>query len=206
MIAMRPLTSRQQEILDYLRRCLRDEGVPPTLAEIADALEIKSTNAVRGHLQALARKGLVELLPTLARGIRLTERNAPDDALPIIGRVAAGRPVLTEAHIEKYCRIGPELFQNRADYFLRVRGLSMRDAGILEGDLLAIQRAEEARSGQLVVARLGEEMTIKRLRLEGSMAYLEPANPDFATLSIDLEREELRIEGIVVGVIRSEWA
>ena len=203
---MKPLTPRQQEILDYIRRSMRQEGVPPTIAEIASALRIKSTNAVRGHLQALARKELIELLPSLARGIRLLERGgAPADALPIVGKVAAGRPVLTEANIEKYCRIGPELFQDRADYLLRVRGLSMRDAGILEGDLLAVQRTEEARTGQIVVARLGDEVTVKRLRLEGSMAYLEPANPDFDTLAVDLESRELCIEGVVVGVIRSEW-
>lgn len=203
---MKPPTPRQQEILDHIRRSVKQEGVPPTIAEIAEALGLRSTNAVRGHLQALARKGLIELLPSLARGIRLLERGGePDDALPIIGKVAAGRPVLTEAHVEKYCRIGPELFQDRADYLLRVRGLSMRDAGILEGDLLAVQHAEEARSGQIVVARLGDEVTVKRLRLEGSMAYLDPANPDYRPIAIDLESQELCIEGVVVGVIRSEW-
>jgi repressor LexA len=202
---MKNITPRQQEILDHIRQTLRRSGVPPTIAEIADALGIKSTNAVRGHLQALARKGMIELMPSLARGIRLLEHRVLDDALPVIGRVAAGRPVLTEAHIEKYCRLGPELFQGKADYLLRVRGLSMRDAGILEGDLLAVQRTDQARSGQIVIARLGDEITVKRLRLEGSMAYLEPANPDFETLSVDLERQELCIEGVVVGVIRSEW-
>lgn len=202
---MRLLTARQREILDLIRQWLREEGVPPTIAEIGDALGLRSSNAVRGHLQALARKGLIELRPSLARGIRLLERETPADALPIIGKVAAGRPVLTEAHIEKYCRIGPELFQGKADYLLRVRGDSMRDAGILEDDLLVIQRTAMASSGQIVVARLGEEVTVKRLRLEGAMAYLEPANPNFRTLAIDLRREELCIEGVVVGVIRSEW-
>src|SRR5690554_919923 len=192
---MKSITPRQQEILDHIRQTLRQSGVPPTIAEIADALGIKSTNAVRGHLQALARKGVIELMPSLARGIRLLEHRILDDALPVIGRVAAGRPVLTEAHIEKYCRLGPELFHGKADYLLRVRGLSMRDAGILEGDLLAVQRTNQARSGQIVIARIGDEITVKRLRLEGSMAYLEPANPDFETLSIDLERQELCIEG-----------
>jgi len=202
---MKNTTPRQQEILDYIRQILRQSGVPPTIAEIADALGLKSTNAVRGHLQALARKGLIELMPSMARGIRLLEQQVPADALPVIGRVAAGRPVLAEAHIEKYCRLGPELFQGKADYLLRVRGLSMRDAGILEGDLLAVQRTDQARSGQIVIARLGDEVTVKRLRLEGSMAYLEPANPDFETLAVDPERQELCIEGVVVGVIRSEW-
>lgn len=202
---MKNTTPRQQEILDHIRQTLRQSGVPPTIAEIADALGLKSTNAVRGHLQALARKGLIELMPSLARGIRLLEHQAPADALPVIGRVAAGRPVLTEAHIEKYCRLGPELFQGKADYLLRVRGLSMRDAGILEGDLLAVQRTDQTRSGQIVIARIGDEVTVKRLRLEGSVAYLEPANPDFETLAVDLERQELCIEGVVVGVIRSEW-
>ncbi|MBP1148788.1 transcriptional repressor LexA [Methylocaldum sp. RMAD-M] len=202
---MKNTTPRQQEILDHIRQTLRQSGVPPTIAEIADALGLKSTNAVRGHLQALARKGLIELMPSLARGIRLLEYQAPADALPVIGRVAAGRPVLTEAHIEKYCRLDPELFQGKADYLLRVRGLSMRDAGILEGDLLAVQRTDQTRSGQIVIARIGDEVTVKRLRLEGSVAYLEPANPDFETLAVDLERQELCIEGVVVGVIRSEW-
>jgi repressor LexA len=202
---MKDTTPRQQEILDHIRQTLRQSGVPPTIAEIADALGLKSTNAVRGHLQALARKGLIELMPSMARGIRLLEQQVPADALPVIGRVAAGRPVLAEAHIEKYCRLGPELFQGKADYLLRVRGLSMRDAGILEGDLLAVQRTDQARNGQIVIARLGDEVTVKRLRLEGSMAYLEPANPDFEILAVDTERQELCIEGVVVGVIRSEW-
>jgi repressor LexA len=202
---MKDTTPRQQEILDHIRQTLRQSGVPPTIAEIADALGLKSTNAVRGHLQALARKGLIELMPSMARGIRLLEQQVPADALPVIGRVAAGRPVLAEAHIEKYCRLGPELFQGKADYLLRVRGLSMRDAGILEGDLLAVQRTDQARNGQIVIARLGDEVTVKRLRLEGSMAYLEPANPDFEILAVDTECQELCIEGVVVGVIRSEW-
>ncbi|HLF97455.1 MAG TPA: transcriptional repressor LexA [Methylococcaceae bacterium] len=201
---MKPLTDRQREILAFIEKTLMQEGFPPTIAEITRAFRVRSTNSIRGHLQALARKGAIELVPAASRGIRLLR--PAEEGLPLIGQVAAGRPILAAEHIERYCRLGPELFHNQADYLLRVRGLSMRDAGILDGDLLAVRRTPEARAGQIVVARLSDEVTVKRLRLEGGKALLEPANPDFAPIEVDLEREALAIEGVVVGVIRTEPA
>ncbi len=204
--SMKPLTDRQQDILNFIERSLLQDGFPPTIAEIAAAFGVRSTNSIRGHLQALARKGAIELVPAASRGIRLLKPTpTPDQGLPLVGRVAAGQPILAEEHIERYCRLGPELFDNRADYLLRVQGLSMRDAGILDGDLLAVQRTPEARNGQIVVARINDEATVKRLRLDNKthMAYLEPANPDFTVIAVNLQREPLVIEGVVVGVIRS---
>ena len=201
----KPLTDRQREILVFIEKTLVQEGFPPTIAEIAEALGVRSTNSIRGHLQALARKGVIELVPAASRGIRLL-KPATGEGLPLIGRVAAGQPILAEEHIERYCRLGPELFHHRADYLLRVQGMSMRDAGILDGDLLAVQCTPQARTGQIVVARIHDEATVKRLRLEDAKAFLEPANPDFAVIAVDLEREPLVIEGVVVGVIRTEPA
>lgn len=200
---MKPLTSRQQEILEFIRQFLEQEGFPPTLAEITRAMGLKSPHGVREQLQALARKGAIELIPSASRGIRLLNKVAERDALPLIGKVAAGRPVMTEAHIEKYCRLGPELFQNKADYLLRVQGMSMRDAGILDGDLLVVRQTTEARNGQIVVARMQDEVTVKTLHVEEAMAYLEPANPDFPIIVVDLAKQDLAIEGVVVGVIRT---
>lgn len=200
---MKPLTERQQEILSFIEQSINREGFPPTLAEIADAFGARSTNSIRGHLQALARKGAIELVPNASRGIRL-QKAATEQGLPLIGRVAAGQPILAQEHIEAYCQLGPDLFKHRADYLLRVHGMSMRDAGILDGDLLAVQRTPEARSGQVVVARIDDEATVKRLRLKDFKAYLEPANPDFEVIEIDLQRQTLTIEGVVVGVIRTE--
>ena len=202
--SMKALTDRQQKILDFIEQSIVQEGFPPTIAEIADAFSVRSTNSIRGHLQALARKGVIELVPAASRGIRLLKSINNQQGLPLIGRVAAGKPILAEEHIERYCQLGPELFQNRADYLLRVHGMSMRDVGILDGDLLAVHRTPEARNGQIVVARIDDEATVKRLRLQDDKAYLEPANPDFDCIEIDLKRQALAIEGVVVGVIRTE--
>lgn len=200
---MKPLTDRQQAVLDFIEQSVAEAGFPPTIAEITAAFGLSSTNSIRGHLQALARKGVIELVPSASRGIRLL-KIGNDSGLPLVGRVAAGQPILAEQHIEGYCQLGPELFRRRADYLLRVHGMSMRDAGILDGDLLAVQRTPQAVSGQIVVARIGDEATVKRLRLEGDKAVLQPENPDFTALEIDLTRDTLVIEGIVVGVIRSD--
>jgi repressor LexA len=200
---MKPLSPRQQEILDFIRQFIEQEEFPPTIAEITRALGLKSPHGVREQLQTLARKGAIELIPSASRGIRLLNKGLERDALPLIGKVAAGRPVMTEANIENYCTLGPELFQHKADYLLRVQGSSMRDAGILDGDLLVVQHMKEARSGQIVVARLQDEITVKTLRFEGERAYLEPANPEFSALVVDLGKQDLCIEGIVVGVIRN---
>jgi repressor LexA len=200
---MKSLTPRQQEILDFIRAKLEREGFPPTITEIARAIGVSSPHGVREQLQALERKGVIERIPSASRGIRLLMRSEQERGLPLIGKVAAGQPLQILAHAERYCRLGPELFEHKGDYLLRVQGMSMRDAGILDGDLLVVQHSQEARSGQIVVARIDDEVTVKRLRLEGAMAYLEPANPDFSVIAVDLGRQQLCIEGIVVGVIRT---
>lgn len=197
---MDELTPRQAEILRLIRDALEESGMPPTRSEIADAFGFSSPNAAEGHLRALARKGVIELIPGSSRGIRLKE---PVGGLPLIGRVAAGSPILAEQHIEAHYQLDPKLFRPRAHYLLRVRGMSMRDAGILDGDLLAVHRSREARNGQIVVARLTDEVTVKRYRRRGNRVTLLPENPDFEPIEVDLKREPLTIEGIGVGVIRN---
>ncbi|MEE8212105.1 MAG: transcriptional repressor LexA [Acidiferrobacterales bacterium] len=197
---MDSLTPRQTEILQMIRAFLAERGYPPTRHEIAQALGFRSVNAAVDHLKALARKGAIELLPGASRGIRLLSDH---DGLPVIGRVAAGSPILAEEHIETRYRLDPALFKPRADYLLRVRGLSMRDAGILDGDLLAVHRTTEVRNGQIVVARIDDEVTVKRFRRRGRLVTLAPENPDFAPMEIDLRHQPLVIEGLGVGVIRN---
>ena len=200
---MKPLTTRQRQILDTLRTYVAAQGRPPTRAELACLLGFRSPNAAEQHLQALARKGAIALEPGLTRNIRLLEAPAVPDGLPLIGRIAAGTPILAVEHIEAHYRVAPELFAPRADYLLRVQGLSMRDAGILEGDLLAVHRTPEARAGQIVVARLNDEVTVKRFAWEAGRVRLLPDNPEFAPLDIDPRHDELVIEGIAVGIIRT---
>ena len=193
------LTERQSEILEAIRRYIAEEHRPPSRPELARLLGIASTNGVFKHLAALEKKGAIELSPGSARGIRIKEAAG----LPLIGRVAAGSPVLAiENHLGHY-PIDPSLFNPRADYLLQVRGLSMRDEGILDGDWVVVHRTSEARTGQLVVARIGDDVTVKRLKLRGHKAELIPANPDFKTLHLDLHHDTLAIEGIAVGVIRN---
>jgi repressor LexA len=194
-----PLTSRQAEILQAIRSHIAEHGRPPSRPELARALGLASTNGVFKHLAALERKGAIGLDAGLARGIRLKD----EGGLPLVGRVAAGSPVLAIENILGRYPVDPDLFRPRADYLLQVRGLSMRDEGILDGDWLVVHRTREARSGQLVVARLGDDVTVKRLRLRGRKAELIPANPDFQTLHVDLDRQALDIEGVAVGVIRN---
>jgi repressor LexA len=198
------LTPRQTEILAFIKRCLEDHGFPPTRAEIAQELGFKSPNAAEEHLKALARKGAIEMTPGASRGIRIPgfEPHTEEDGLPIIGRVAAGAPILAEQHIEESCQINPAFFHPRADYLLRVRGMSMKDVGIFDGDLLAVHTTREARNGQIVVARIDDEVTVKRFERNGSKVRLIAENPDFAPIEIDLEQQELVIEGLSVGVIR----
>lgn len=200
---MERLTPRQTEVLDFIREYIRLEGMPPTIVEIAEAINVTSPNGVRDHLKALERKGAIELIPHASRGIRIVKRKKYA-GLPIVGRVAAGSPILAEQNIEDYCQFGPNLFRPRADYLLRVDGMSMRDAGILDGDLLAIHRSPDFRNGQIVVARIENEVTVKRIRLRGHMAYLEPENPDFETIKVNMRKSELCIEGVVVGVLRNQ--
>ncbi len=178
---------------------LQATGFPPTRAEIARKLGFRSPNAAEDHLRALERKGYIEMLPGASRGLRLLE----EVGIPIVGRVAAGSPILAEQHIQGRYQIDTALFKPRADYLLKVRGMSMRDAGILDGDLLAVHRSTEARSGQIVVARLGNEVTVKRLKRQGSQVQLLPENPDFEPISVDLKRDAFAIEGIGVGIIRN---
>jgi repressor LexA len=207
---MKKLTSRQIEVFEFIEKTIEEQGMPPTVAEITSGLGLSSTNGVRGHLQALARKGAIELIPNASRGIRLLQRRvgADDDndndeeGLPIVGRVAAGNPILATENIEDYCAVDAAVFKPRADYLLRVHGMSMCNAGILDGDLLAVHRASTAENGQIVVARIEEEVTVKRLRKKGHMAYLEAENPDFATIEVNLRKQPLAVEGIAVGVLR----
>jgi repressor LexA len=196
---MRDLTSRQQEILQLIQERIETTGMPPTRAELARQLGFRSANAAEEHLKSLSRKGMLELLPGASRGIRL----ADGGGLPVVGRVAAGNPILAQEHIKGRYQIDPALFAPRADYLLRVCGMSMKNAGILDGDLLAVQRSAEARAGQVVVARLDDEVTVKHFRKRGHSVELLPENPDFSPIVVDLRRQELVIEGIGVGVIRN---
>ena len=199
-----PLTARQQQILDWIRRHLETTGMPPTRAEIAAGLGFRTASSAEDHLRALARKGALELTPGASRGLRLTDTpDLPGTGLPLVGRVAAGHPILAAEHIEARVRLDPALFAPRADFLLRVRGLSMKGAGILDGDLLAVHKSAEARSGQIVVARLGEEVTVKRLKRDGGQVLLVAENPDFPPIVVGGRREALTIEGIGVGLIRS---
>ena len=198
------LTPRQHQVLRFIQDRLDESGVPPTRAEIAAALGFKSANAAEDHLRALQRKGVLDLLPGASRGIQLKDSLREQFGLPLIGRVAAGRPILAEENIEARYQIDPELFQPRPHYLLKVRGMSMRNAGILDGDLVAVHRTPEVRNRQIVVARLENEVTVKRYRQEGSIAWLLPENEDFEPIRVDLREESMTIEGIVVGVLRQE--
>ena len=214
---MRDLTARQQEILELIQSHIAETGFPPTRAEIARTLGFRSPNAAEEHLKALARKGVIELTSGASRGIRLkllsVTRTGDDDidlpsaiqvalTLPLIGRVAAGSPILAQEHIEASYALDPTLFSEKPDYLLKVRGLSMRDAGILDGDLLAVKRAHEARSGQIVVARVGQDVTVKRFRRRGNSIELLPENPDFQPIIVDARDEDFALEGIGVGLVR----
>ena len=196
---MDSLTRRQAEVLDVIRSHIADSGYPPTRADIAAELGFKSANAAEEHLKALARKGAIQVIPGTSRGIRLAGGNG----LPIIGRVAAGSPLLAVEHIEDTCDVPPSLFSPRADFLLRVRGDSMVGAGILDGDLLAVHKTSDARDGQIVVARIEDEVTVKRLRrTRRDQVLLLPENDDYDPIEVDLKRQELVIEGLSVGVIR----
>lgn len=196
------LTERQRAVLTFIRETLQRDGLPPTRSEIAAALGFRSPNAAEEHLRALARKGAIELRPGASRGIRVLAEGG-EDSLPVIGRVAAGQPVLAAAHVEDMLRIDPATFRPRADYLLRVDGMSMRDAGIRHGDLLAVHATATADNGRIVVARLDDEVTVKRFRRRGQRVSLLPENPDFAPLEIDLRTQSLAIEGLAVGVLRT---
>jgi repressor LexA len=219
------LTPRQQQILELVQSAIERTGAPPTRAEIAAELGFRSANAAEEHLQALARKGVIELVGGTSRGIRLRAqtlramaqaRLAPFGqqymlplpgiaqlTLPLVGRVAAGHPILAQEHVEQSFVVEAGLFARKPDYLLKVKGMSMRDAGIIDGDLLAVQQAKDAKNGQIVVARLGDEVTVKRLRRTKAGIELIPENPEFQTLLVTPERTDFELEGIAVGLIRN---
>ena len=198
---MLDLTSRQQEILNLIKKHLDETGYPPTRAEIAETLGFKSANAAEEHLRALAKKGAIEMIPGASRGIRLPEHQS---GIPIVGRVAAGNPILAEEHIEDYCEIPARFFHPRVDFFLQVRGMSMKDVGIMDGDLLAVHKTDRVNNGDIIVARIGEEVTVKRLKRDRNKHQVEllPENKDFEPIKVDLREQEFTIEGLSVGVIR----
>jgi repressor LexA len=212
------LTARQQQILELIQSAVARTGAPPTRAEIATELGFKSANAAEEHLQALARKGVIELVSGTSRGIRLksdtlrsinesrtqqsTLPNFAQLALPLIGRVAAGSPILAQEHVDQTYYVENSLFQRKPDYLLKVRGMSMRDAGIMDGDLLAVQASKDAKNGQIVVARLGDEVTVKRFRRNKHLIELHPENPDYQTIIVE-PGEPFEIEGLAVGLIRN---
>jgi len=199
---MRELTPRQSQILDMIQEFIAETGMPPTRAEIARELGFKSANAAEEHLRALQKKGVLELVPGASRGIQLRDSLREQIGLPLVGRVAAGSPILAQEHIEAHYRLDPALFNPKPHYLLRVHGMSMRDAGILDGDLVAVHRTPEVRSRQIVVARLEDEVTVKRYRQEGKLVWLLPENAEFEPIRVDLSQQSLVIEGVVVGVIR----
>lgn len=201
---MHSLTHKQREVLETIRRYQQETGYPPTRSEIATEMGYRSANAAEDHLRALARKGVIEMIPGASRGIRLLDQEAMPEGLPVIGQVAAGSPILAEECIDDHIAVPADLFYPRADYLLTVKGLSMIDAGIMEGDLLAVHKTDQANDGDVIVARLEEEVTVKRLQRGGSphLLSLLPANPDFAPISVDLRHQGFQIEGVSVGVIR----
>jgi len=226
------LTPRQQQIFELIQRSIARTGAPPTRAEIATELGFRSVNAAEEHLQALARKGVIELVGGTSRGIRLKagtlrtvnesrRKNTDGEAasglpfnlslpgleqlvLPLVGRVAAGSPILAQEHVEQSYAVEPSLFARRPDYLLRVRGMSMKDIGILDGDLLAVARTREARNGQIVVARLGDEVTVKRFQRTARGIELLPENPDFQPIVVPPDAADFELEGLAVGLIRNQ--
>ena len=198
---MKQLTARQAEVLDLVRSHISETGYPPTRADIARELGFRSANAAEEHLKALARKGALEIVPGTSRGIRLPN----DEGLPVVGRVAAGSPILAQEHIEETCKVPAAMFRPAADFLLRVEGDSMVDAGILDGDLLAVHKTPEAANGAIVVARIDDDVTVKRLRRKSrTRVVLEAENEAYDPIEVDLRSQELVIEGLSVGVIRRE--
>jgi repressor LexA len=207
------LTARQEQILNLIKDAIDNTGFPPTRAEIANELGFKSANAAEEHLQALARKGAIAIAPSTSRGIRLLgaslESRLPRApaalmlTLPLIGRVAAGSPILAQEHVEATYNVDPAMFSARPDFLLKVRGWSMRDAGIMDGDLLAIKKVDSAKNGQIVVARINDDVTVKRYRKTGSVIELLPDNPDFKVIVVDQEADDFALEGLAVGLMRS---
>jgi repressor LexA len=200
--AVDELTPRQREILKLIQDAIVETGMPPTRAEIAAEMGFKSPNAAEEHLRALQKKGVLDLIPGASRGIQLKDSLREQLGLPLIGRVAAGRPILAEEHIEARYQIDPKIFQPKAHYLLKVRGMSMKDIGIMDGDLVAVHRTPEVRNRQIVVARLENEVTVKRYKQEGSTVWLLPENEEFEPIRVNTREQDVIIEGVVVGVLR----
>ena len=199
---MNKLTTRQAEVLEFIKSYIEETGYPPTRADIAKELGFKSANASAEHLKALARKGAIEMIPGTSRGIKLPE--SKNEGLPIIGRVAAGNPILAEEHIEDYCELPASFFSPNADYLLQVCGDSMIECGIMDGDLLAVHRTQNVNNGDIVVARIEDEVTVKRFKRSRSkhQVTLLPENKDYSPIEVDLRHQDFEIEGLGVGVIR----
>ncbi len=200
---LKPLTNRQQQIFDLIKDTICNTGMPPTRAEIAGFFGFKSANAAEEHLKALAKKGYIEMLPGTSRGIRLAEQFLEEEGLPLIGRVAAGEPILAQEHIEDHYKMDGSLFHPAADYLLRVDGESMKDIGILDGDILAVHQTTDVQNGQVIVARVENDVTVKRFKREGNIVYLQAENKNFSPIIIDLTCQEFNVEGLAVGVIRN---
>lgn len=207
MGSIKSLTTRQQEVFDLIKRHIESTGMPPTRVEISKELGFRSPNAAEEHLKALARKGVIEIVSGVSRGIRLLtdiEEEPEQEGLPLIGRVAAGEPILAEQHIEATYRVDANMFKPQADFLLKVYGQSMKDVGILDGDLLAVHSTKDVRNGQIVVARIEDEVTVKRLERKGSIIYLHAENEEFEPIVVDLTQQPyFEIEGIAVGIIRN---
>ncbi|MDW6091262.1 transcriptional repressor LexA [Vibrio rhizosphaerae] len=206
---MKPLTPRQQQVFDLIKSRIEDSGMPPTRAEIAKELGFRSANAAEEHLKALARKQVIEIVPGASRGIRILLDSANDpveEGLPLIGRVAAGEPILAQEHVEAHYQVDPAMFRPQADFLLRVHGESMKNIGIMDGDLLAVHKTQDVRNGQVVVARVEDDVTVKRLERQGAKVLLHAENEDFTPIEVDLTSQELTIEGVAVGIIRNtDW-
>jgi len=203
---MKPLTARQQQVFELIKDKIEVSGMPPTRAEIAKELGFRSANAAEEHLKALARKEVIEIIPGASRGIRILLEDQTESGLPLIGQVAAGEPILAQEHVETHYQVDPSMFKPQADFLLRVNGMSMKDIGIMDGDLLAVHKTEDVRDGQVVVARVDDDVTVKRLERKGATVLLHAENEEFEPIKVDLTSQHLAIEGIAVGIIRSgDW-
>lgn len=194
------ITKRQQQVLDFIQAAIEDTGFPPTRAEIARQLGFKSPNAAEDHLKALARKGAIEIMPGASRGIRITKPQ--QSGLPVVGRVAAGEPILAQEHIEEYCELPPAFFKPAADFLLEVQGDSMKKIGIVDGDYIAVHKTENARNGQIIVARVDNEVTVKRFEKQRNKIFLHPENDAYQPIEVNLKEQEFSVEGLYVGVVR----
>lgn len=205
---MKPLTPRQQQVFELIKDKIENTGMPPTRAEIARELGFRSANAAEEHLKALARKQVIEIVPGASRGIRVLWQDAAneEEGLPLIGQVAAGEPILAQEHVEANYKVDPAMFKPQADFLLRVQGESMKDIGIMDGDLLAVHKTQDVRDGQVVVARVEDDVTVKRIERQGSTVLLHAENEAFSPIKVDLTHEQMAIEGIAVGIIRNtDW-